>query len=362
MDEYSSNDEAQTRSKRSRKILQENFRCMEKNDGSMKAGNPNARTIEVLEQMGHYYDRVGDHWRTIAYRKAVAVLRKQSVKIITKEDALRLPCVGERLAEKIEEIVWTNKLRRLDNALIDPADQLMQIYGVGFSQASRWVTAGFKSLDDLRNNVKLTDNQKIGIAHFDDFRTRIPRAEVKEHGRIVSEALRNVDSAFEVTIGGSYRRGATDSGDIDLIITKPGADITFIRTVVLDTLVPMLFEQNFLQAALAKTDKETGTKWHGASALPGSKVWRRIDLLLVPWYELGAALIYFTGNDIFNRSIRLLASKKGMRLNQHGLYRDVLRDKGRQKITDGELVEGRSERKIFEILGVPWRPPEHRIC
>ena len=75
--------------------------------------------------------------------------------------------------------------------------------------------------------------------------------------------------------------------------------------------------------------------------------WRRIDFLLVPWDEMGAALIYFTGNDIFNRSIRLLASRKGMRLNQRGLYKDVMRGKGREKITEGELLESKSEKRIF---------------
>jgi len=161
---------------------------------------------------------------------------------------------------------------------------------------------------------------------------------------------------------GSYRHGAADSGDIDLIITKPDADVNYIRSTVVGVLVPKLMKDGFLKTALATSHKDTGTKWHGASALPGTSTWRRIDLLLVPWNEMGAALIYFTGNDIFNRSIRLLASKKGMRLNQKGLYRDVIRGKGRQRIIEGTLVEGMSERRIFEILGVPWRPAHHRIC
>jgi DNA polymerase IV len=32
------------------------------------------------------------------------------------------------------------------------------------------------------------------------------------------------------------------------------------------------------------------------------------------------------------------------------------------KLTEGTLLEGKSERKIFEILGVPWREPTERIC
>ena len=84
--------------------------------------------------------------------------------------------------------------------------------------------------------------------------------------------------------------------------------------------------------------------------------------MLVPSTERGAALLYFTGNDIFNRSMRLLASRKGMRLNQRGLYRDVMRGGGRQKLSEGELVEGRDERVIFDVLGVRWREPHERCC
>ena len=348
------------------KSWQENFSCMQKHDGETKSENPNARTIEVLQEMANYYDQAKDHWRTTAYRKAIASLRKQPRKITTKEEALAITFIGERLALKIEEIAFTNRLRRLDNTRLEPRDEIVQkflnIYGAGFSQASKWVSQGHKTLDDLLTKAHLTDNQKIGIAHYDDFLTRIPRAEVEAHGAIVRSAFQKFDKDIQVTIMGSYRRGATDTGDIDLIITKPDAPIHYVRSVLLDTVIPQLFAQGFLKATLASTSPATGTKWHGASALPDSMVWRRIDFLLVPWEEMGAALIYFTGNDIFNRSIRLLASRKGMRLNQRGLWRDVIRGANRERVTQGSLVEGRSERRIFEILGVPWRRPEHRIC
>jgi DNA polymerase IV len=339
---------------------------MQKHDGSRSNENSNVETIAILEQMGEFYDRVKDQWRTLAYRRAITSLKKQPQRIVYKEDAIKLPFVGARIACKIEEIALTHRLRRLDNARLDPMDQVLQvfmrIYGVGISQASRWVNQGFRTLEDLTVGVKLTANQKVGIAHYDDLQERIPRAEVEEHGEVVREALQKIDPGFQVTIGGSYRRGAKSSGDIDLVITKPDTGIALIRSVVLENLVPHLTSIGFLTAALAKSHAETGSKWHGCSKLPTSPTWRRLDLLLVPWDEMGAALIYFTGNDIFNRSVRLLASKKGMRLNQRGLFKEVMRDQGREIITEGELLEGRDEKKIFSILGVPWRPPEHRIC
>jgi DNA polymerase IV len=346
-----------------RLTFQEKFQCMQKHTGEI-SNNANSATIVLLQQMADYYGQMGDEWRMRAYRKAIATLRNHPIKVCTKDEALALPDVGERLATKIEEIVFTSRLRRLDNALAEPQDQILQtfmkIYGAGFAYASQWVRQGYTTIDELLQKADLTENQKIGIAHFEDFQERITRAEVAEHGELVRRTLHKLDPTFEVTIGGSYRRCAEDSGDIDLIITRPDAGIDHVREVVVNQLVPQLFSTGFLKVALAATSGD-GSKWHGACCLPGYTRWRRIDFLLIPWVEMGAALIYFTGNDIFNRSMRLLASTKGYRLNQRGLYKDFIRGRGREKITEGALVESKSERKIFDILGVPWRPPEHRI-
>ena len=238
----------------------------------------------------------------------------------------------------------------------------MSIYGVGLKQATKWVDQGFRTITDLISKASLTKNQKIGVEHLEDFQTRIPRREMDRHDQYVREICGKIDPTVQFTIGGSYRRGAADSGDVDFIVTKPDCQLDALREIVLEILIPRLFENGYLKAGLATTAKDDGSKWHGAAALPGETIWRRIDFLLVPSEEFGAALIYFTGNDIFNRSIRLLASKKGMRLNQRGLWKDVMQGPKRERLTQGALVEAKDERKIFEHLGVPWRTPEHRIC
>jgi DNA polymerase IV len=345
---------------------QQKFVCMQKHDSTSSAQNPNARTIEVLQQMLDYYTRTADHWRTLAYRKAISALRNQSKKVLSRSEAIRIPGIGERLADKIEEIVLTNRLRRLDNTSNTVEDRLLQtylgVYGAGLTVASRWIAQGYRSLEDLRTKASLTQAQRIGLDRYFDFSQKIPRSEVQAHGNFVRRVVQMESPDMQVIIGGSYRRGAATSGDIDLLITRPGATIEEIRILMLDNVVPKLFEQGFLQAGLAATCRGEGSKWHGASKLPDGQLWRRIDLLFVPGAELGAALIYFTGNDIFNRSIRLLASKKFMCLNQRGLYADVPRGSQRMKVNPGRLLESRDERRIFELLGVPWRPPEHRNC
>lgn len=340
------------------------FSCMQKNDGLKNSENPNHHTIKILQEMLDHYTQTRDQWRTIAYRRAITALRNQSRKVVTKEEALRIPNIGKRLAEKIEEIVRTNRLKRLENAKSEPNHDILQmftsVYGVGLAQATLWIRQGHRTIEDLVDKADLTKNQLIGIEHYDDFLARIPRDEVEQHGAIVRKAIHGVDEGIQVTIGGSYRRGAADSGDVDFIISNPNWSIDTLRCVVLEDIIPQLQEDGYLKAGLVVMTKKDGSKWHGAAVLPGSSVWRRVDFLLVPWEEMGAALLYFTGNDLFNRSIRLLASYMGMRLNQRGLWKDVARGRNREHITQGTLVEAKSERRIFEILGVPYWAPEQR--
>ncbi|KAF3131845.1 hypothetical protein TWF703_007565 [Orbilia oligospora] len=346
---------------------QSHFQCMHKHTGALNPENPNSRTIQILEEMMQIYDSLKDQWRTRSYRIAISTLKSSNTTYIsTYEQAISLPGVGDRLAKKIVEIVSTDRLQRLEYAKLDPKDQILKlfhgIYGVGLVQARKLVAAGYTTLEDVKKNATLTEPQRIGIERYSDFKQRIPREEVKRHGQIVSTALKTIDEKVQSHVMGSYRRGAKDCGDIDIILTKEGAGVEELHEV-LEKLVEKLFDQKFLMCGLAIARHDDGTKWHGASRLEGEdKPWRRIDFLVVPGEEIGAAFLYFTGNDVFNRSMRLLASKKGMRLNQKGLYKDVVRGKNREKLNEGTLLESKDEKKIFEILGVPYRPPEHRIC
>ncbi|KAM7219168.1 hypothetical protein V8F06_005465 [Rhypophila decipiens] len=402
IEDPSSSEEERSKRRRSTRITrptqkyissQDRFACHKggTKSKSQDSTNPNSRTIEMLQQMCDYYTRINDHWRTTAYRKAITTLKKQTTKITCESQAYALPNIGGRLAQKIEEIVNTDRLKRLEYANDEPLDNVLElflkIYDVGTSRANKWISQGFRTLDDLKERAALTTNQRVGIEHFDDLNTRIPREEVTLLGEYVKKEAKLIDPAVELLIGGSYRRGSDSSADIDFIVTKKDTVSSGELVPFLKELIEVLERKAFITATLAAlhSSERSGkdgavSKWHGCCVLPSSSssgmapnaaegknsekraIWRRIDFLLVPETEYGAALIYFTGNDIFNRSMRLLASKKGMRLNQRGLYRYVMRGKGRVKVTEGELVEGRDEKRIFEILGVQWREPSERWC
>lgn len=293
------------KSKASKSRVEDNFVCS-RGGTTDKSGGPNARTIAVLQQMLDYYIRTNDHWRILGYRRGINTLSMQPEKVTTAEEAIQLPFIGPRLSSKIEEIVNTDRLQRLEHAQNDPKSKVLQlflgIYGVGLSIAHQWVAQGWRTLDDLRRHAPLTPNQRVGIEHYQDLNTLIPRAEVKALGDYVKDEAARIDKDVELLIGGSYRRGADTSGDIDFIITKAGTKSSEELTPFLDMLVFNLTNKGFLTAELASHNSRgssrqkngDGSKWHGCCVLPrvagsegdndGYRPWRRIDFLLVYVY------------------------------------------------------------------------------
>ena len=348
---------------------QDKLSCMRKNDGKGGDDNPNALTMKFLQGMATHYDKYAsgseNSFKATAYRRAISALRQQPELVATRKEALALKSVGESIAQEIEEIVRTKRLRRLEALESDPSNQIRSlftgIYGVGMQQADIWLARGYRTLSDVKAKATLTENQKVGLEHYDDFHQRIPRDEVTQHKDLMNNVLLEISPDLQCTVGGSYRRDAADSGDIDFLVTSPRLSAGVVLNLVFDELIPRLNKLGYVKKNLTLNKTRRGTKWFGAASLPGSTgPWRRIDIMVAPWSEIGAATLHWTGNDLFNRSMRLLARKKGMTLNEHGLWRDVIRGEQQKKLSQGILVEAHDERKIFAALGVPWLPPEER--
>ena len=120
---------------------------------------------------------------------------------------------------------------------------------------------------------------------------------------MVIEVAREIDADLILEVMGSYRRGAKDCGDIDIMITKADAEHREMRNA-LEQLISKLTAIGFLRCGLAiPRGRDDGTKWHGASQLSSEMPWRRIDFLIVPWAERGAALLYFVSRAQINLRI-----------------------------------------------------------
>ncbi|KAJ2931934.1 hypothetical protein H1R20_g5152, partial [Candolleomyces eurysporus] len=275
---------------------------------------PNQDIIDKLSELMELHKaKPGqeDHWRAFAYSKGVTkpirALKHHPTRIKTYEEARSIRAVGDKTAKKIAEILETGDLRRIGYERTEDVQvaQIFQgIYGVGRTTAYKWYSAGCRTLDDLRNGVggvKLSSVQEIGLQFYDDINERMPRTE--------AEAIFN--------------------------LIKPIG--------VLPRLLEALHSAGILTEDLAIPDDlyDLEATYRGLCRLPDvpNSKRRRIDFLTVPWKARGAALLYYTGDDIFNRAMRYKAGAMGYSLNQRGLHAGIVRDPQdrRVKINEGEL-------------------------
>jgi hypothetical protein len=132
-------------------------------------GNLNQNLTKVLEQMEQLEKNSGDHWRSYAYRKAIAALKRHPRKITSAEEAQKVRGIGDKIAKKITEILQTGGLRRLD--ITDQRTQAFQlfsqIWGAGPETIKKWIAQGYRSLEDLTANPKsLNKQQQIGVRYY----------------------------------------------------------------------------------------------------------------------------------------------------------------------------------------------------
>jgi len=74
----------------------------------------------------------------------------------------------------------------------------------------------------------------------------------------------------------------------------------------------------------------------------------QVDLRVVPAVSFGSALHYFTGSKSHNIAVRALGLKRGLKINEYGVFRGTRR------------LSGRREEEVFEAVELPWIPPELR--
>jgi len=143
------------------------------------------------------------------------------------------------------------------------------------------------------------------------------------------EYLKRAKGVKQVTVAGSYRRARDTVGDLDILVTAPEG-----RTVI-DYFV-------------AYDEVETVLN-HGATrATVTLRSGLQVDLRVVPQLSYGAALYYFTGSRAHNIAVRRAARKRGLKINEYGVFRGDKR------------IAGGTEEEVFQAIDLPWIPPELR--
>jgi len=281
--------------------------------------------------------------------KNITILGKP---IYTIDDLKGVKGIGEKIGQKIQELFETGHVRAAENAVNSEDTKiitsLMQIHGIGPAKAKSLVEDhNIKSIEELEEKQELlNDKQKIGLKYVRDFQERIPRKEMDVHRGLLGKCINAIDDNFEFEITGSYRRMASSSGDIDILITHKNEPENVEQ--LFKNVVETLKKEGYITDVFA----EGGKKCLAVCKLKRYKRYRRIDLLYTNKKEYPFAVLYFTGDASFNVNMRAYCMTKGLSLSEHGIKDDKT----------GEFIDigAKTEKDIFEYIGLEYIEPKDR--
>jgi len=259
-----------------------------------------------------------------------------------------LPAIGRDLAARIEEYLATGRIAQLETLRADlPAGflALLEIRGLGPRTArALWEQLGVDSVERLEAlcrskqiigvagiRDKTCENILKGIEHWKLGRARTRLSTARATAEQVAEALRAHGGVEQLEIAGSLRRMRDTVKDIDLLVTSTEPD-RVIRTF---TTLPSVAE------ILAQGPTKATVRHQDGLA---------IDLRVVEPAAFGAALQYFTGSKDHNVRVREMASRRGLRISEYGVFDEAT----------GARVAGATEEEVYATVGLPWIPPELR--
>jgi DNA polymerase (family 10) len=305
-------------------------------------------TADLMEVAGQ------DSFRIRSYRNAAAVIigyPERVADILCNPDrkVTDIPGIGKGLAFVLAEICQRGSFDRRDEMLARyPASalELLKIQGLGpKSIALLYEHHDVKTVDDLERicrEHKLRELPRMGskleekvLRSIEAYRKTAGRFLLSFGRRVADELLaefRSLPGIERVEAAGSLRRGRETIGDLDVLVTGPGAAAT------LDYIV-----------AHPKSQETLGQGTNKASVSFGLER-MQVDVRALPHESFGAALQYFTGSKEHNVVLRTNAIKQGFTLNEYGLF----------TLESNQRVAGESEEGIYEKLGYAWIPPELR--
>ncbi len=292
----------------------------------------------------------GDPYKPRSYEKAARSIGGYAHELRGLDDAgiLAIPNVGRSIAEKVHAVLETGGFPELDELRSQVPPGVREMTAIpGFGPKKAVVVYRELGIQDLDALVAAaTEGRLRGLKGFsakteENVLQAVERAS-RDTGRVhidvaldVAETvlgrLREVRGVRRAEYVGSLRRMAETIGDVDLLVASDDA------TPVMDVFVGA----DDVSKVLANGDAKS-------SVVTRSGL--QVDLRVVPIEAWGAAMIYFTGSKPHNVRIREMAVRKGMKLNEYGLFR----------VEDDELIAAETEEVVYERLGLPYIEPTLR--
>ncbi|MBI4124595.1 MAG: DNA polymerase/3'-5' exonuclease PolX [Deltaproteobacteria bacterium] len=303
-----------------------------------------------LERIGEVLEIRGENpFKIRAYYNAartIGGLTQEIGDLIKKKQLIELPGIGKNLAAHIEELHKTGKVKEYVKILKSVPEgilEMLDIPGLGPKKVKAvWEKLDLTSIGDLElacqhGNVATLEGfgqktqEKIleGIAQLKKHAGQFLYAEAERPAEAVFQKIAKHKNVQRTALAGSLRRRKETVKDIDIVAA------TDAPKKVMDFFVKLPEVEKILQHGETKS----------AVVL---KAGPQADLRCVSDKEFPYALHHFTGSKEHNVAMRSLALKKGMKMNEYGLF------KGKN------LISCKDEAEIFGRLGLNYIEPELR--
>jgi DNA polymerase/3'-5' exonuclease PolX len=334
----------------------------------MKKKNIKKKIIETFKkivQIRELYSNKSNQtmkYRIDSYKKAIRTLEKFDFPIYSSNDIKDLPYIGKNLCyiiNQIEKGEEVNIYKNIDKKFIKNIDNqsnkkiysmelFQKIWGIGPKNASFIVKQNIYTIKDLKEsvkneNIKLSNQQRIGLKYYTYLNKKIPRDEVIQFTDKVKEKMKHCNTDINIHNAGSFRLNRKYVGDIDLILSCLSCNVQKIKKI-----------KEYFEKVLENDIKEKLIfgKSKNIYIIKNGKEYRKIDVLFIHekyflWY-----MLYFGSSREFSKKIRTIALKKGYKLNEKGLY---YRDTNKRV-----FLKPKCEKDIFDFLKIEYIPPEKR--
>jgi DNA polymerase (family 10) len=291
-----------------------------------------------------------DAYKARAYEKAARAVGgyHADVEGMDLKQILQIPSVGKSIGEKVHEFLDTGTIGALDELRAKiPAGvrEMIAIPGLGPKKAMiLYRDLGIADVEGLGAAVdagQLAELKGFGAKTEENIRRGIERM-TQASGRVLASVAMDLAEYFRERLGGrkdvrrfefagSLRRMVETVGDLDLLVASDD---------------PVAVMEAFTGVGVTERVLAKGETKSSILTTKGLQV----DLRVVPADAWGAAMIYFTGSKAHNIRIREMAVRKGLKLNEYGLFR----------AKSGKLIVAETEEQVYEKLGLPWIPPTLR--
>lgn len=290
-------------------------------------------------------------FRITAYRRAARALESmtEDIEAIAARGSLtEIPGIGTGIAGKITEFLATGTCAYYEDlrAQLPPGvTVLMTVPEVGPKTAlllqQRLGVSTIEGLEQAcldgkvrtlpRLGAKTEENILRGIATIRRGKTRHPIGRVFPYAHELLDIIREVPGVRTLGLAGSLRRMKETIADIDVLVTSTDP----ARVMDAFTAFPKV------KQVLAKGPTKSSVVLD---------IGIQADVRVVEPEAYGAALQYFTGSKEHNVKLREKAIKRGLKVNEYGVFR----------VPGDVRVAGATEEEVYGAVGLPWIAPELR--